>query len=36
MISPSKDQVANQNAMECIPLVMEPKSLIYTSPISVF
>ena len=35
MISPSKDQVANQNAMECIPLVMEPKSSIFTQPLLV-
>eukprot|EP01083_Nonionella_stella_P301945 1038821_1 len=35
MISPSRDQVANQNAMECIALVMEPRSLIYTDPLIV-
>ncbi len=35
MISPSKDEVANQNAMECIPLVMEPQSLIYNKPLLV-
>ncbi len=26
LYSPSKAQVANQNALECIPLVMEPSS----------
>ena len=35
MISPNKLQVANQAAMECIPLVMEPESFIYTDPVIV-
>lgn len=33
--SPSKDQVASQAAMECLPLVMEPRSRLYTSPVLV-
>lgn len=35
LISPSKSQVANQSAMECLPLVMEPESRFYTSPVVV-
>ncbi len=35
LISPSKSQVANQSAMECLPLVMEPESRFYTSPVLV-
>ncbi|KAI5801709.1 hypothetical protein DFH27DRAFT_557681 [Peziza echinospora] len=35
MISPSKKQVGNQNASECLPLVMEPQSAFYTSPVVV-
>ncbi|CAG9460605.1 unnamed protein product [Pedinophyceae sp. YPF-701] len=33
--SPSRDQVANQPAMEAIPLVMEPESRMYSSPVVV-
>lgn len=33
--SPSKQQVAAQAAPECIPLVMEPMSKLYTSPVIV-
>jgi DNA polymerase zeta len=36
LVSPSKQQVANQNAPECVPLVMEPLSHMYTSPVLVF
>ena len=35
MVSPSKAQVANQPAMACLPLVMEPESRFYTSPVLV-
>ena len=35
LLSPSKSQVANQSAMECLPLVMEPESRFYTSPVLV-
>lgn len=35
MISPSKKQVAEQNAIECIPLILEPKTNFYTSPVVV-
>ena len=35
LISPSKLQVAQQPAMECLPLVMEPESRLYTSPVVV-
>ena len=35
LVSPSKAQVANQSAMECLPLVMEPESRFYTSPVVV-
>ncbi|KAL6531341.1 hypothetical protein OROMI_027704 [Orobanche minor] len=34
-ISPGKQQVANQPAMECLPLVMEPKSNFYADPVIV-
>jgi DNA polymerase zeta len=34
-ISPSKKQVGQQNALEYIPLVMEPESSFYTSPVLV-
>ncbi|KAL0491986.1 DNA polymerase zeta catalytic subunit [Acrasis kona] len=34
-LSPSREQVARQAAIECIPLVMEPKSQLYTSPVLV-
>eukprot|EP00002_Diphylleia_rotans_P013155 TRINITY_DN2562_c0_g1_i23.p1 TRINITY_DN2562_c0_g1~~TRINITY_DN2562_c0_g1_i23.p1 ORF type:complete len:1638 (+),score=290.27 TRINITY_DN2562_c0_g1_i23:62-4975(+) len=33
--SPSKQQVANQSSIECLPLVMEPESRFYTSPVVV-
>lgn len=35
LISPSRRQVASQNALECLPLVMEPQSDFYTSPVLV-
>eukprot|EP00727_Mastigamoeba_balamuthi_P004330 m51a1_g13896 dna polymerase zeta catalytic subunit, putative (2076) ;mRNA; f:718412-728650 len=35
LISPSKNDVAQQKAPECIPLVMEPRSRLYTSPVLV-
>ncbi|KAL1981232.1 hypothetical protein VTN96DRAFT_2945 [Rasamsonia emersonii] len=35
LISPSKKQVGQQNALECLPLVMEPQSDFYTSPLVV-
>ncbi|KAF3314982.1 DNA polymerase zeta [Orbilia oligospora] len=35
LISPSRKQVGSQNALECIPLVMEPQSNFYTSPVLV-
>ncbi|GMH43547.1 hypothetical protein BSKO_11469 [Bryopsis sp. KO-2023] len=35
MISPSKEQVFKQPAMECLPLVMEPESRMYTAPVVV-
>ncbi|KAJ9328250.1 hypothetical protein DTO027B5_1745 [Paecilomyces variotii] len=35
LVSPSKKQVGQQNALECIPLVMEPQSDFYTSPLLV-
>ncbi|KAK7397203.1 hypothetical protein VNO78_18370 [Psophocarpus tetragonolobus] len=34
-ISPGKQQVASQPAMECIPLVMEPESGFYSDPVVV-
>ena len=34
-VSPSRKQVGNQNALECLPLVMEPQSSFYTSPVLV-
>ena len=33
--SPSRKQVGQQNALECLPLVMEPQSAFYTSPLLV-
>ncbi|WAR54147.1 hypothetical protein PtB15_3B659 [Puccinia triticina] len=33
--SPSRDEVGKQNAAECIPLVMEPQSAFYKSPLLV-
>ena len=35
LISPSRRQVGGQNALECLPLVMEPHSNFYTSPLLV-
>lgn len=34
-LSPSREQVARQPAMECIPLVMEPQSTLYVDPVVV-
>lgn len=36
LVSPSRQQVSDQPAMECTPLVMEPYSDIYTDPVTVF
>ena len=33
--SPSRKQVGQQNALECLPLVMEPRSAFYNSPLVV-
>ncbi|KAM3071522.1 DNA polymerase zeta [Clarireedia jacksonii] len=35
LISPSRKQVGSQNALECLPLVMEPQSAFYSSPVLV-
>lgn len=35
LISPSRKQVGQQNALECLPLVMEPQSAFYNSPLLV-
>ena len=35
LISPSRKQVGQQNALECLPLVMEPQSSFYPSPLLV-
>lgn len=35
LLTCSKEEVANQPAMECLPLVMEPESRMYTSPVIV-
>ncbi|MCJ1312399.1 DNA polymerase zeta [Agyrium rufum] len=35
LISPSRKQVGQQNALECLPLVMEPQSSFFTSPLLV-
>ncbi|RMZ85192.1 hypothetical protein DV738_g284, partial [Chaetothyriales sp. CBS 135597] len=35
LVSPSRRQVGGQNALECLPLVMEPQSDFYTSPVLV-
>lgn len=35
LVSPSKKQVGGQNALECLPLVMEPQSAFYNSPLLV-
>ncbi|PKS09344.1 hypothetical protein jhhlp_003958 [Lomentospora prolificans] len=34
-VSPSRKQVGSQNALECLPLVMEPQSAFYNSPLLV-
>ncbi|EGP82687.1 uncharacterized protein MYCGRDRAFT_77946 [Zymoseptoria tritici IPO323] len=35
LVSPSRKQVGAQNALECLPLVMEPQSAFYSSPVLV-
>lgn len=35
LVSPSRRQVGQQNALECLPLVMEPQSAFYNSPVLV-
>ncbi|KAF9526453.1 hypothetical protein CPB83DRAFT_462528 [Crepidotus variabilis] len=35
LISPSRNDVGRQNAAECMPLIMEPQSAFYTSPLLV-
>ena len=35
LVSPSRKQVGAQNALECLPLVMEPRSAFYPSPLLV-
>ena len=35
LVSPSRKQVGSQNALECLPLVMEPQSAFYNSPVLV-
>jgi DNA polymerase zeta len=35
LVSPSRKQVGQQNALECLPLVMEPQSAFYPSPVLV-
>lgn len=35
MVAPSKNRVKQQNALECVPLVMEPESAFYKSPLVV-
>jgi DNA polymerase zeta len=35
LVSPSRKQVGRQNALECLPLVMEPQSAFYSSPVIV-
>ncbi|GAB7359547.1 hypothetical protein MBLNU230_g6735t1 [Neophaeotheca triangularis] len=35
LVSPSRKQVGSQNALECLPLVMEPQSDFYSSPVLV-
>jgi DNA polymerase zeta len=35
LVSPSRKQVGMQNALECLPLVMEPQSAFYPSPVLV-
>lgn len=35
LVSPSRKQVGSQNALECLPMVMEPQSAFYSSPVLV-
>ncbi|KAM0325114.1 hypothetical protein ACHAQA_007653 [Verticillium albo-atrum] len=35
LVSPTRQQVGGQNALECLPLVMEPQSAFYNSPVLV-
>ncbi|KAJ1335730.1 DNA polymerase delta subunit 1 [Microdochium nivale] len=35
LVSPDRRQVGGQNALECLPLVMEPQSAFYSSPVLV-
>jgi DNA polymerase zeta len=35
LVSPSRKQIGGQNALECLPLVMEPQSAFYNSPLLV-
>ncbi|ESZ90020.1 hypothetical protein SBOR_9591 [Sclerotinia borealis F-4128] len=35
LVSPSRKQVGGQNALECLPLVMEPQSAFYSAPLLV-
>lgn len=35
LVSPDRKQVGGQNALECLPLVMEPQSAFYNSPLLV-
>lgn len=35
LASPSKSQVGQQNAIECLPLILEPETKFYTSPVVV-
>ncbi|KAI1263341.1 DNA polymerase family B [Xylariaceae sp. FL1019] len=35
LVSPDRKQVGQQNALECLPLVMEPQSAFYNSPLLV-
>ena len=35
LVSPNRKQVGGQNALECLPLVMEPQSAFYSSPVLV-
>jgi DNA polymerase zeta len=35
LVSPTRQQVGQQNALECLPLVMEPQSDFYSSPVVV-
>lgn len=35
LVSPSRKQVGQQNALECLPLIMEPQSDFYNSPLLV-